>query len=107
MDFDNAEPQQSIEMKKGKITVEEIASAIKQTKGNRAPGEDRVTADMLKADPHLSAQMLVKLFQCQGRSSVESYSRGFRRESTSGLERSKPDSGVAAHVLTRSLCSGT
>ena len=48
-------------MKKGKITVEEIASAIKQTKGNRAPGEDRVTADMLKADPHLSAQMLVKL----------------------------------------------
>ena len=25
-------------------------------------GEDRVTADMLKADPHLSAQMLVKLF---------------------------------------------
>ena len=62
LDFDNAEPQQSIEMKKGKITVEEIASAIKQTKGNRAPGEDRVTADMLKADPHLSAQMLVKLF---------------------------------------------
>ncbi|XP_068739101.1 uncharacterized protein [Montipora capricornis] len=62
LDFDNAEPQQSIEMKEGKITVEEIASAIKQTKGNRAPGEDRVTADMLKADPHLSAQMLVKLF---------------------------------------------
>ena len=31
LDFDNAEPQQSIEMKKGKITVEEIASAIKQT----------------------------------------------------------------------------
>ena len=62
LDFVNAVPQQSIEMKKGKITVEEIASAIKQTKGNRAPGEDCVTADMLKADPHLSAQMLVKLF---------------------------------------------
>ena len=62
MDFDNAEPQQSIEMKKRKITVEEIASAIKQNKGNRAPGEDRLTADMLKADLHLSAQMLVKLF---------------------------------------------
>ena len=62
LDFDNAEPQQTIEMKKGKITVEEIASAIKQTKGNRAPGEDRVIADMLKADPHLSVKMLVRLF---------------------------------------------
>ena len=71
LDFVNAVPQQSIEMKKGKITVEEIASAIKETKGNRAPGEDRVTADMLKADPHLSAQMLVRLFnQAWGKEKV-------------------------------------
>ena len=49
-------------MRRGKITLEEVTDAIKQTKGNRAPGEDRITADMLKADPHLSAQMLVKVF---------------------------------------------
>ena len=61
-DFTSAQPQTTIEMKKGKITVDEIATAIKQTKGNRAPGEDRLTADMLKADPTLSAKALYKIF---------------------------------------------
>ena len=61
-DFTNDQHQQHIGMRRGKITIEEVTDAIKQTKGNRAPGEDRITADMLKADPHLSAQMLVKVF---------------------------------------------
>jgi len=40
-----------IEMKRGRIAVNEIEEAIRQTKGNRAPGEDMMTADMLKVDP--------------------------------------------------------
>ena len=44
-----------IEMTRGNITQQEIEKAIRQTKGNRAPGKDRVTADMLKADPTTSA----------------------------------------------------
>jgi len=52
----------TLEMKRGRITQEEIKIAIQQTKSNRAPGEDRVTADMLKVDPALSAKTLVKLF---------------------------------------------
>ena len=51
-----------VEMKRGRITQEEIREAICQTKGNRAPGEDRVTADMLKADTDTSAKGLEKLF---------------------------------------------
>ncbi|KAM9354321.1 uncharacterized protein KZ484_012474 isoform 1-T2 [Pholidichthys leucotaenia] len=51
-----------IEMKQGRITQQEIEEAIKQTKGNRAPGEDRITADMLKADPKASAKALTELF---------------------------------------------
>ena len=46
----------------GPILEHEIAEAIKQTKGNKAPGEDRVTADMLKSNPALSARTLVELF---------------------------------------------
>ena len=44
-----------IEVTRGNITQQEIEKAITQTKGNRAPGEDRVTADMLKTDPTTSA----------------------------------------------------
>ena len=51
-----------IEMKRGQITQDEIRDAIRQTKGNRAPGEDRITADMLKADPDVSAKSLEKMF---------------------------------------------
>ena len=51
-----------IEMTRGNITQQEIERAIRQTKGNRSPGEDRVTADMLKADPTTSAKSLKKLF---------------------------------------------
>ena len=51
-----------IETKRGCITQQEIQEAIRQTKGNRAPGEDRITADMLKADPATSAKTLGKLF---------------------------------------------
>ena len=55
-------PHQEIEMKKGRITEAEIATAIKQTKGNRGPPEDKITADMLNAHPTLSAALLVRLF---------------------------------------------
>ena len=51
-----------IEMTRGNITQQELERAIRQTKGNRAPGEDRVTADMLKAYPTTSAKSLKKLF---------------------------------------------
>ena len=50
-----------MEMTRGNITQQETERAIRQTKGNRAPGEDRVTADMLKADPTTSAKSLKKL----------------------------------------------
>ena len=51
-----------LEMIKGPITCQEIEKAIRETKGNRAPGEDRITSDMLKADPATSAKCLVELF---------------------------------------------
>ena len=52
----------TIEMKRGCISQQEITEAIGQTRGNRAPGEDRITADMLKADPQVSAKALHELF---------------------------------------------
>ncbi|GFR85764.1 craniofacial development protein 2 [Elysia marginata] len=48
--------RKEIEMKKGPITCLEIEKAI--AKSNRAPGEDRITADMLKADPSMSSKCL-------------------------------------------------
>ena len=51
----------TIEMKRGRIT-QQMVEAIEQTKGNWAPGEDRITADMLKADPSTSVKTLEKLF---------------------------------------------
>ncbi|GFR86809.1 RNA-directed DNA polymerase from mobile element jockey [Elysia marginata] len=51
-----------IEIKKGPITCLEIEKAIAKSKNNRAPGEDRITTDMLKADPSMSAKCLVGLF---------------------------------------------
>ena len=51
-----------VEMKQGRVTQEEIKEALRHTKGNRAPGEDRITADMLKADTATSAKALDKLF---------------------------------------------
>ena len=51
-----------LEMNKRPITCTEIEEAIKETKGNRAPGEDKITSDMLRADPSLSAKCLVELY---------------------------------------------
>ena len=56
------ETANEFEMKQQPITCTEIEEAIKETKGNRAPGEDLVTADMLKADSAMSAKCLVELF---------------------------------------------
>ena len=44
-----------IEITRGNSTQQEIEKAIRQTKGNRAPGKDRVTGYMLKADPTTSS----------------------------------------------------
>ena len=52
-----------IELTRRNITQQEIERDNRQTKGNRAPGEDRVTADMLKADPTTSAKSLKKLLK--------------------------------------------
>ena len=49
-------------MKKGPITCAEIEKAIQETKSNSAPREDRITSDMLKAEPATSAKCLVGLF---------------------------------------------
>ena len=49
-------------MKKGPICCKEVEDAIMETKGNRAPREDRITPDMLKADPGMSAKRLVVLY---------------------------------------------
>ncbi|GFR98481.1 RNA-directed DNA polymerase from mobile element jockey [Elysia marginata] len=49
-------------MKIGPTTCLEIEKAIAKSKSNCAPGEDRITADMLKADPSMSAKCLVGLF---------------------------------------------
>ncbi|GFR71463.1 endonuclease-reverse transcriptase [Elysia marginata] len=51
-----------MEMKKGPFTCSEIEKTIAKSKSNRAPGEDRITADMLKADTSMSAKCLVGLF---------------------------------------------
>ena len=50
------------EMKTKPISCTEIEEAILETKGNRATGEDKISADMLKADPTMSAKCLVELF---------------------------------------------
>ena len=49
-------------MKLGHITQQKIREAIRQTKGSRAPAEERLTADMLKTDTTKSAKALEKLF---------------------------------------------
>jgi hypothetical protein len=43
-------------------SLAEIEAAIKSMKSNKAPGIDCISAEMLKADPALSAQMLHQLF---------------------------------------------
>ncbi|XP_055613261.1 uncharacterized protein LOC129759764 [Uranotaenia lowii] len=43
-------------------SLAEIEAAIKDMKSNKAPGIDYIPAEMLKADPALSAQMLHRLF---------------------------------------------
>ncbi|XP_058816391.1 uncharacterized protein LOC131679674 [Topomyia yanbarensis] len=43
-------------------SLQEIETAIQSMKSNRAPGVDRISAEMLKADPVVSAQPLHQLF---------------------------------------------
>jgi len=62
IDIDLNHPHAEIEMCRGRITKGEIELAIKQCKANKAPGEDRITADMLKADSSLSAEILEQTF---------------------------------------------
>ena len=62
IDIDLKQPHAEIEMNRGRITKLEIETAIKQCKANKAPGEDRITADMLKADSSLSAKILEPTF---------------------------------------------
>ena len=50
-----------VKMKRGPITQAEIKEAVRQTKGNRAPGEDKITADMLKVDSDIGAMAFEKL----------------------------------------------
>ncbi|GFR65877.1 craniofacial development protein 2 [Elysia marginata] len=68
--FNRPDPEQSadvgrkareLEIKRGPIPCKEIEKAIRDSKSNRAPGEDNVTTDMLKADSEMSAKCLVEL----------------------------------------------
>ena len=43
-------------------SLTEIEAAVKSMKSNKAPGIDRISAEMLKADSALSAQMMHRLF---------------------------------------------
>ena len=47
------------EMKRGDIIQQEMREAIRQIAGHRAPGQDRITADMLRQTPQ-QAQRLRK-----------------------------------------------
>lgn len=44
-------------------SLHEIETAIQSMKSNKAPGVDRISAEMLKADPAISAQLLHQLFR--------------------------------------------
>ena len=46
----------------GNITREEIVSALRKTKNNKAPGIDNITSEMLKADLATSVAWLKRLF---------------------------------------------
>ncbi|GFR61007.1 transposon TX1 uncharacterized 149 kDa protein [Elysia marginata] len=50
------------QMKKGPITCLETEEVIAKSKSNRARGGDRITTDMLKADPSMGAKCLIGLF---------------------------------------------
>ncbi|GFR60772.1 endonuclease-reverse transcriptase [Elysia marginata] len=69
--FNRPNPEQSaeigrsareLEMKRGSITYKEIEKTIGDIKSNRAPGEDNITTDRLKADSEMSVKCLVELF---------------------------------------------
>ncbi|KAL9952151.1 hypothetical protein ACROYT_G039364 [Oculina patagonica] len=62
---DIPEREDDIDISTDPITVEEVKQAIKKLKCGKAPGEDGVCAEMLKAGGEATARMLHKDFQCK------------------------------------------
>ena len=72
-----------IEMTRGNITQQEIEKAIRQTKGNRAPGKDRVTARHVEGRSFYKRKSLRKLFNKVWEEEKCPNMSSFRRELTS------------------------
>jgi len=47
----------------GPPSKRDIVNAIKATKNGKAAGADNITAEVLKTDPYISADILLPLFQ--------------------------------------------
>ena len=59
----NTEGVEELDVSSGSISKEEIRSAIKDLKSNKAPGSDNITAEILKADVETTVNELEKLFK--------------------------------------------
>ena len=60
-DTDMVEPTGLEEIEMGRIKPDEVNTALKLTKREKAPGVDGVSADLQRADEEGSGQVLIKL----------------------------------------------
>ena len=56
------EPVQALEIDTGKFTIDEIRKAMSRQKNEKAPGEDEITEEMMKAAGEANLQWLQKMF---------------------------------------------
>ena len=56
--MDISEVEQDLDIELGPITVQEVKSAIKKLKNGSAPGDNNVSAEMLKAEEEEMPQLL-------------------------------------------------
>ena len=54
--------QEDLNVRVGPPTPQEILNAIKALKNNKAPGQDAIPAELLKANPELASDVLQPLF---------------------------------------------
>ena len=60
---DIPEADEDLDINLGEITVEEVKNAINKQKNGKAPGDDGVCAEMIKAEDQVTPQILCKIFQ--------------------------------------------